>query len=244
MIVVGATMTAYALLDPERSYLHDAWLRTAKEIQASVDDEVRFFAALQFDGRGHGLFEPVLDLLTKVGGAWWFYSLDDGRKQVTGENRGRHLCTGLNLISEYATSVGAHHLLQMAADCEPPADVLPRLLEVRSGIVAAACSTYFGDYSHPFFTSEPAADVYPFPVVGPPMTSVCCLIHRDVFKRLKWRWDGDLGLTDDPAYTKDGREMLGVKTLTRLDCVATHHPAAIGPVDDRYPGLDMGVAQI
>lgn len=234
MIIVGCTLTTFAMLDPARQFLWESWLTNAEEIKASHPDGVRYFCAIEYDGRGKAMFRPLIDRLDALGGEYWFYTLEDGRTQVTGENRGRHLCTGVNLVGEYATSVGATHWLRLEADTEAPPDVLPRLLEVGNGIAAAACSTYF-TYGWERVRDEP------FPLIGPPFAAVCVLLERAVFKRLKWRWDPDLGMTDDPALTHDALALLGVQTLTRLDCVAQHHPAAIGPIDTRFPGLDMSV---
>jgi hypothetical protein len=239
VIVCGATLTTFAVLDPDRAYLWDAWLRGAEEVQESVDGPVRYFAAIQVDARGLAPFGPLLDRLTAVGGEWWAYSLDDGRETVTQANRGRHITMGQNLIAEYATSVGASHLLHLAADCEPPTDVLPKLLEVGQPLVAAECSTYCMTVGR-----EPLPSFTEFPVVGPPITAACLLVERALFKRLRWRFDPDLGMSDDPSYTLDAQEFFGVTALTRTDEVALHHPAAIGAIEHRFPGLDMGVRRI
>lgn len=241
-IVVGTTLTTYAMLDPARSFLWDAWLRNAGAIQASHDD-VRYFVAIEIDSRGLNPFEKLLYRLDRFGGEAWIYQLNDGRTKVTGENRGRHITMGQNLISEYATSVGATHLLHMASDTEPPPDVLPKLLEVGNGIAAAHCTTYCMDRRW-----NRVDDVYPpgrgleyFQVASGPMTAVCVLLERKLFKTIKWRWDPDTGTTDDPSFSADAWEFFCIETMTRLDCIAKHHPEAIGPIDDRFPGLDMGV---
>ncbi len=230
-VVVGGTLTTYAMMDPSRSYLYDAWLRGAEAIQASVTYPVEFHTSIQVDARGLAPFEPLLTRLSEVGGSYWAYSLDDGRTEITGENRGRHLCAGLNLTGEYAAAVGATHWLRLEADTEAPPDVLPKLMEVDNGLAAAACSTYFAydDVRHWEVNAHRG-----FPVADGPMTAACLLIERQLFKRLKWRWDVDEGMTDDPAYTRDAWDFFTVPTLTRLDCVASHHPAAIGPVTSRY----------
>lgn len=230
-VVVGGTLTHYAMADPSRRYLYDGWLRAAEDIKASVDFPVEFHTSIQVDSRGLEPFAPLLKRLAEVDGTYWTYSLDDGRTEVTGENRGRHICTGINLTAEYAASVGATHWLRLEADTEAPPDVLPRLLEVDNGLAAAACSTYFLYDQPAFWTPVPG---YGFPVVSGPMAAVCLLVEREVFKRLKWRWDADEQMTDDPSYTKDAMDFFGVPTLTRLDCVASHYPPAIGPVNSRY----------
>ena len=244
-IVVGTTLTTYAMMDYNRKFLWDAWLRNAEVIQKSHED-VRYFAAIEVDGRGTAPFFPLYDRLEAIGGEWWTFSLNDGRTKVTGENRGRHITMGQNLLSEYATSVGASHLLHMASDTEPPADVLLKLLAVDNSIAAAECTTYCMDRRPESYVAPRwgygynSADPDFYVRVGP-MAAVCVLIERKLFKQLKWRWDPDTGMTDDPSFSHDAMQISGVPTMTRLDCIAKHYPEAIGPIDDRFPGLDMGV---
>jgi hypothetical protein len=241
VITVGTTLTTYAVLDPERAFLWDAWLRNAEAIQASLDDGVRYFVAIQTDARGLDPFAPLLDRLNQLGGDYWTYSLDDGRTEVHSRNRLRHITTGQNLISEYANSrTDCTHLLHMAADCEPPPDVLPKLVEVNNGLAVAYCPTYG--------LSGETLPGYGFPVTGPspvasPFAAVCVLLQRDVFKRLRWRYDIEMGMSDDPSLAYDAGTMLGVDVRIRMDCIAHHHPAAISGIEDRFPGLDMGVCR-
>lgn len=232
-IAVGTTLATYAMLGgPDRSYMWDAWLRGAEAVQESVAEPVRYFVSIQLDTRGLEPFGPLLDRLAAVGGQYWTYTLDDGRASITQATRLRHITMGQNLLSEYATAVGAGHLLHLAADCQPPVDVLPRLLEVGHPMVAAACSTY---------CMAGAKVDSPYPLEGPPITAVCLLIARSLFKQVKWRADPDLNMTDDPSYTYDAQTLFGVTAVTRTDVVALHHPAAIGPIEDRYPGVDLSV---
>lgn len=232
MIVVATTLTTFAMLGDERVWSY--WLRNAEAIHASTDEPVQFFAAIETDVRRLEPFEPLLEHLRALDGEWWDYTLDDGRTEVTTANRQRHLTMGENLASEYAASAGASHLLFVAADCAPPPDVLPRLLEVDEGIVGAEVSTYC-------LTGSTPEREYPFPVLAQPFTAACVLIRRDVFTRLRWRCDGDLGLTDDPAYEHDARELLGLRTYVRKDCIAEHWPPAIPPIEGR--GYDLRVVR-
>lgn len=236
-LIVGCTLTTYSVLDPDRDYLWKSWLTHGRDLEDAGYD-IQYFCAIETDARGMTPFAPLLARLAEVGGEYWSYVLDDGRDKVTGENRGRHICAGLNLVAEYATAAGAEYWLRVESDTQAPVDAIPKLLEVRNGLAAAACSTYFryDDPQHWYPQKQ-----YPFPVVQGPMTAACLLMERKVFKRLKWRWDLEQGMTDDPAYTHDAATMLGVPTYTRLDCVAKHHPPAIGPIDTRFPGLDMEV---
>jgi len=235
VITIGTTLTTFAMLDPDRDFLWKAWLMHAEEIIASHPEGVTYFAAIEHDARGMEPFYPLTDRLLELGGQWWSFSLDTGRDTVTQANRLKHITMGQNLVSSFATEAGSSHLLHMAADCEPPPDVLPKLLEVQGFCVAAHCTTYCFD--HPPIPDAP----FDFEIAGPPLTAVCMLIERSVFQRLRWRYDPILGETDDPSYVRDCRELLGHVAVTRRDCVAIHHPEAISSIETRFEGLDLGI---
>ena len=226
-VVVATTLAAFVMDQPDT---WQAWLRNHQAIRSSHPD-VRYFAALELDTRGLDPFGPLLDLLADAGGEHWTYHLDDGRTEVTTENRLRHITLGQNLATDYAVSCGASHMLFLAADLEPPADCLPKLLEVDHPMVGGEVSTYC--------LSGPDVDGYPFPVQAHMPTAAFVLIAREVFNRLRWRADGEAGMTDDPCYHHDASTLLGVEALVRKDCVGIHHPIRIGPVETR--GHDMAV---
>lgn len=230
MIACCSTLTHFAMGHPDT---WGAWLYNAEAMRDSHPDGVRFFCAIETDARGLAPFAPLTDRLTALGGEWWTFHLDDGRSEVTTQNRQRHLTMGENLASEYATSTGAAHLLFCAADCSPPPDVLPKLLEVAHPIVGAECPTYC--------LSGVPVDGYSFPVQKQLASAACILLERDVFKKLKWRADPDLGLTDDPTLQRDARELLNIPTLVRKDCATRHFPEQIPPIEGR--GYDLSVAR-
>jgi hypothetical protein len=232
VIVVGTTLCSFAMSQP---YGWEPWLYNAEGIKASLGEkeDIKFFAAIQTDARGSGIFGPLVRKLEAIGGEYWFYSLDDGRTKVTTQNRLRHLCAGQNLVTDYACSVGASHLLFMAADCSAPPDALPKLLEVDHGLVGGEVATYC-------FNGDLRPE-YPFPVYEHMPTAAFVLIARSVFKRLRWRWDAEDGMSDDPAYAFDAETLLGVKGLIRKDCVGRHYPECIGSIEQR--GYDLEVVR-
>lgn len=228
-IVVATTLAAYVCDDPDTS---EAWLRNAEAIQASVPGtEVRYFAGLELDARGLHPFASLIARMEEVGATWWTGHLDDARTEVTTENRLRHITWFQNLATEYAVTCGASHLLFLAADLEPPPDALDKLLEVDHGLVGGEVSTYC--------LSGPDVDGYPFPVQRHMPTAAFVLIAREVFNVLRWRADGEAGMSDDPCYHHDARTLLGIDALVRKDCVGVHHPIRIGAVETR--GHDMAV---
>lgn len=229
MIVIATTLTTFAMLGEREVWA--SWLDNADAFAASHD--VQFFAAIETDRRGIGPFAALTERLEQLDGHWWWYSLDDGRQSVTTLNRQRHLTMGENLAADYATDVGATHMLFVAADCTPPPDVLPRLLEVAYPLVGAECPTYC--------LHGNAVDGYQFPVQAQPFSAACVLIERQLFKRLRWRYDPDEGMTDDPAYEHDALDLFGVQSYVRKDCVARHYPEAIPAIEHR--GYDLKVEQ-
>lgn len=232
MIVVGTTLAAYVMDRPET---WGAWTAWADRLRESHPSGVRYFAALELDARGIEPFRGLIHRLRELDGEYWTFSLDDGRTEVTTANRLRHITTGQNLVTDYACSQpNVTHLLFMAADCEPPPDILPKLLELDHPIVGAECRTYC--------LTGPLVPGYPFEVQAHMATAACILLRRDLFRRLRWRWDVDAGETDDPCMYRDARELLGYETFVRKDCIARHHPEAIPGIEHR--GHDRRVFRV
>jgi hypothetical protein len=234
MIVVGTTLAAY-VMDQEDTWA--AWLRNAAAISESHPEGVTYFVAIEVDGRGIEPFRPLLDRMrlldvqAGVRSEHWTYMLDDGRTAVSTGNRLRHITTGQNLVTDYAVSCGASHLLFLAADLEPPADALPKLLALDHPYVGGEVTTYC--------LSGPNVSGWPFPVQAHMPTAAFVLLRRDLFNRLRWRWDGEL--SDDPALYADARDLHGVEALVRKDCEGRHWPLAVPAIEDR--GHDMTVVR-
>lgn len=230
MICVGTTLCAFAMT--ENPALWGNWFSNAEAVKAASPEPVHYFAAIELDSRGLAPFGPFLNRLAEVGGTYWTYTLDDGRTEVTTKNRLNHITMGQNLVSSYCTARNdVSHLLFMAADCQPPSDAIPKLLEVKHPLVGGEVSTYC--------LSGPQVTGYPFPVQAHMATAAFIFIERQVFKKLRWRFDGDEGLSDDPAYHKDAQDLLGIRTLVRKDCIGKHYPESIGPLEGR--GYDLKV---
>lgn len=218
-------------MNDERSW--GSWLTHAEEIQASHPDGVRYFAALQVDKRGIEPFEPLIQRLESIGGTYWTYSLDDGRTEINSQNRVRHICFGRNTVVEFAATHQASHILYLDADCTPPPDVLPKLLEVNYPLVASFISSYC--------IQGPLLPEYKFPVMDSWASAGCIMAAEEVYTRLRWRWDGKANMTDDPCYYKDAFELLNVKMRVRKDVETQHYPGVIVPVDNR--GHDMTIVR-
>lgn len=251
MIVVATTLHAYVTDQADTSL---AWLYNAEAIAASHPEGVTFFAALEMDGRGLAPFQPLLDRLSELETSdYWTFSFDDHATEIRTDNRVRRITMGQNMANEFAMSVGASHLLFCAADCAPDGDVLPKLLELDHPICGPEITTYVLSGPTPIrtvwitstgerltqvevgrtYVDEDAEPLFPFPVQEHMASAACILLARDVFRRLRWRSDGDAGMTDDPCLHQDALELLGYPTYVRKDVYARHYPEAIGPIESR-----------
>lgn len=233
MIVVGTTLAAFVMDQPDT---WEAWLRNAEALIASHPEGVQYFAALEIDARGLEPFQPLLARFSEINGMFWEFNLNDGRTEVTTQNRLRHITMGQNLVTDFCCSNHeVSHLLFMAADCMPPDDVLPRLLELNHPITAPYITTYgLRGEVVPQYPAE-------WGVEDAMASAAAIMIDRNVFRTIRWRWDLDAGLSDDPCFYRDTHVYLGIPTYVRHDIIARHFPEAIGPVETR--GHDMTVAR-
>lgn len=209
-----------------------SWLKNAERMRFKAQEhDIEFFAAIEIDARGRDLFKPLVDRLEELGGHYFYFMLDDGRTTVTTANRQRHLTMGENLCTDYCVEEGAVYMLFCAADCMPPVDVIPKLLEVDWPYVGAEIPTYC--------LSGPEVPGYDFPVQQQLASAACVLIHRQIFNRLRWRYDPPAGTTDDPSYAFDCADLFGILPRVRKDCVAKHYPESIPAIEER--GYDLEV---
>lgn len=244
-IVVGTTLTHFAMGQPET---WSSWLKHAerqKAMAADVGHELRHFAAIQVDGRGIEPFKPLLNTLEELGGEHWTYSLDDGRTEVTMTGRWRHIVFGQNLVVDYCQAIpDCSHLLFLAADCAAPSDIVPRMLEMEHPLVAPYISTYGlrGPVVNDCWVGGCEQHLkYPFHVEDAMASAACLFIARDVFRRIRFRWDLDTGMSDDPCFHADARDLLGIPTYVRHDVQARHYPEAVGDYESR--GFDTTVVR-
>lgn len=252
-VIVATTLTTFAM-DSDDTWA--AWLINAEAITQSINEPVRYFAAIETDARGEEPFRRLCDRLSGLDGDWWTFHLDDGRTTVNTANRLRHITVGQNLATDYALSdPDCTHLLFLAADLEPPADCLPRLMELDHPLVGGHVPTYCLDGpvanartthvvripSEAYWPKEPPPTWPDADVRVHMATAAFVLIRRDLLRYVRWRWDLDAGMSDDPCLHHDARTFHSTETLVRHDVIGRHHPEAIGPIETRFPGVDMGV---
>ena len=234
MIVVGTTLHAF-VMDNEDHW--GSWMRNAEKVKEEYQHfgnwtDVKYFAAIQIDSRGLEPFGPFLKRLEEVGGEFWTYSLDDGRTEVTTKNRIRHITVGQNLVNYFAMSIpSCTHMLFMAADTMPPNDILPKMLEMNHPL----CAPYITTYG----LRGPRVDKYSFPVMDAMASAAAIFIAREVFSGIRWRWDMDKNMSDDPCFHHDALHYLKIPTYVREDCKAQHFPISVGAIETR--GHDMKV---
>lgn len=215
-----------------------SWLANAEAVKASVDEEVLYYAAIEVDGRGLAPFERFIARLEEVGGTYQVFSFDDGAAEMTTGNRLVRIVTGQNFGSHFAVEHrSCTHCLFVATDVVMPDDVLPRLLEMQWPICGLNIGTYCLD--------GPTVQTGPLAYQGRPVpfgewdvrvhmqSAALLLVERDLFRRLRWRTDGDAGMTDDPCYHADAKA-LGWETLVRHDVQAGHYPECLGSMESRH----------
>lgn len=252
-VIVGTTLTTFAMADP---HAWGSWLRNAERQQAMAAEaghDLRHFAAVETDARGIEPFADLVNDIDSLGGEWWTYSLDDGRTKVDmGGSRWRHITMGQNIVTEYCQSrPDVDWLLFLAADCAAPSDIVPRMLEMQHPLCApyittyglrglkAPCSFDFNGIS----AMERGDKPYPaeWGVEDAMASAAAIWIARDVFRRIRWRWDLDEGMSDDPCFHHDALHLLGLPTHVRHDVLARHYPEAVGDYESR--GYDTTVVR-
>jgi len=234
-IIVGTTIATFAMSDPDT---WASWLKHAERQQqmaAELGYDLRHFAAIQVDARGIEPFADLCNAIGELGGEWWTYSLNDGRAKVGMTNRWRHITVGQNLVFDYCQAdADVSHLLFLAADCAAPSDIIPRMVEMRHPLCAPYISTY-GLRGPRVLSSQSTGMLYPaeWGVEDSMASAAAIFIERTVFNRIRWRWDLDNGMSDDPCLHHDAKTLLGIPTHVRHDVLARHYPEAIGDYESR-----------
>lgn len=234
-VVVGTTLPTMAMGDPDA---WASWLMHAERQQLMAENagyRLRHFAAIQTDARGIDPFRPLIARLEELGGSYWTYSLDDGRDRITMTNRWRHITFGQNLVVEHCQSdPDCAFLLFLAADCAAPSDIVPRMLEMKHPLCAPFITTYG-------LRGEKVEAFEDYHVEDAMASAAALWIARDVFRRIRFRWDLDEGMSDDPCFHHDAKTLLGIPTYVRHDVRARHYPEAVGDYESR--GYDTEVVR-
>lgn len=231
MILIGATCAAYKCDGSEL-----AWLENAEQIRESIQDDVVFFLALQL-GHGHDdRCDKLRRRMAELGGVVWTFSIDEGADEITSYNRLVGICTGRNLICEYATREALiTGLLFVDTDLHLPVDGLAKLLEATDSGVFHSVGGHVPSYCldgrpvprEQLHTKACEADPCSCGAKGWDVrehwnTAGFLLVTRAVFRWLRWRWDPQVGLTDDPCFDLDLHNAGWPRTVVRHDVIGHH----------------------
>lgn len=225
-LVVGATIPTFKALSGEATQ----WLENAealsKNAQSAGFNKIHFFAAIEHDGRGLAPFRALLTRLAKINEAgrttatYWTFSICDHSAKLDQHNRLIRICTGRNLIHEFALRSGdVSHVLFLDSDLLVPNDSVSKLVEMDYPIVGGNVPAYC--------MSGDRVKSYPFKVESHWNTAGFLMVNREIVRRIRWRADmhpGGAGCSDDPCFANDVREVLGYDTHVRKDLVGTHKP--------------------
>lgn len=227
MIVVASTIGPWKAGQPEEGDI--AWLDKAKEMQGLSPEPLHFFCAVETDARGlepySRLYARIIKLRRSVPFTVWQFSINDETPEISGGNRLIRICTGRNLAHEFAMRNQASHILFLDTDIEvQDAGCIGKLLELDRPVAAGHVPAYCLD--------GPRVENAPGDTREHWTTAGFLFLRRDVFLKLRWRWDLDEGLTDDPAFQEDAVHWGFGQTWVRHDVLGIHVEPLV-PVDDR-----------
>lgn len=236
-LVVGSTIAPFKADSNEHMDWVDNAAELASDAQAAGFDAVTFLAVLELDARGTDVYDDLLSHIASVAvlndgvfGEHWTFSIDDGSTLVDGSNRLVRICTGRNLIQEYATrQADTSHILFLDSDIRVPSDSVSRLLELDYPLVGGDVPSYCQQLNHITMHNGIACD-------RRWNTAGFLMVRREAFTKLHWRYDLDRGMTDDPCYDADAIEAGFGGTLVRRDLQAWHRP--LQPLENRGHDLE------
>lgn len=217
-IVVGATAAGHKGGDASR------WLTHAAAMRAATPHTLAFFLAAEMQPDG---LEPRLDAVTAeiaaLQGTVWKFMIDDGCERIGGDSRLVRICEGRNLIIEYGLRTRADWILFVDADIVVPHDAIVKLLEIEHPF----CGFRVGSYG----LSGAPIPGRRFPLEIYQNTAGAWFLQRSLFRRFRWLWDPDDGLTDDPATYRVIRDQLHCEQHNRSDVCGEH--AGLVPFEAR-----------
>jgi hypothetical protein len=220
-LVVATTVAPFKARSEEATQ----WIENA---EAFVEDSlesfsaVRFFAAIELDSSGKDVFKMLMAKLDEMNsvqyssGDYWFFSIDDGTKELNPINRLHRICAGRNMIHEYALrNKKVSHVLFLDSDLRVPTDSAIKLRQVYRPVVGGDVPVYC--------RSGKAVEGFDFPVQEHWNTAGFLLVERRVLTELRWRANtNDDHLSDDPCFALDVDRLGFGKTWVRKDVVGKH----------------------
>jgi len=202
------------------------WLETANSIIHDAKEtgftKIHWMAAMEMDSRG---LSPYSELLSRMDDisihegielVTWKYAIDDGSERLDTHNRLVRICTGRNLIHEYASRTKPiTHVLFLDSDITPDGDCVSKLIEVDADVV--------GGHVPAYCLSGSKIGGYPFPVERHWNTAGFLFVRRRVVDKIRWRSSViDSGCSDDPCFNIDAIDAGFEATLVRKDVIGRH----------------------
>lgn len=238
-LVVGATVPTFKAVSGEATQ----WLSTAEfmieDAKVAGFDAVHFFVAVEHDGRGIAPFAALFSRIGEINkmegatGSYWTFSICDHSSKIDGFNRLVRICTGRNLIHEFALRGGdVSHVLFLDSDLIVPDDSISKLREMDYPMVGGDVPSYC--------LSGPRVKSYPFKVEEHWNTAGFLMVTRQIVQRIRWRSDlhpGGTSCSDDPCFANDVEEIFGLKTHVRKDLIGAHKPLV--PLERRGHDLNL-----
>ena len=248
-VLVGSTVPPYKA---DHFEYVGAWLDSAEELIATPDVDVVFMLALEVDARGENVNADLLTRFEEVGEVRHNFMLDTGAKKVTPHERYNRICTGRNLIANYANEYEFDAVLYLDSDTSVPGDSISRMLAVDWPIVGGhvgtyalsgpRCETYADIMRLSGVRPDNADEVRKIPSAdarGHWNTAGFLMVKRPLLERLRWRWNLQAGMTDDPCFQQDARELFKRETLVLHDLVGFHRPGTLPGFEDRGHDLRL-----
>lgn len=227
-LVIGTVTAPFKAVDDESHQ----WLETAEWLVRDARKvgfgKIHFFAAAEVDVRGYGVYSKMQERLDEIHDPGnsvlserWTFSMDDNSNDIDAINRLLRICTGRNMIHEFALQrKPVSHALLLDSDIKPDSDAISKLIEVDAYVVGGDVPVYC-------LGGQDIYD-YPFPVQAHMNTAGFLLVRRDVLRGVRWRNDvHDSGSTDDPCFHMDVENAGFGGTLVRKD-VKGHHKPLVG----------------
>lgn len=234
-ILIGTTIPPFKVEKGEDVHWLNGAEKMIEETLPNIEGDLYFFAALEVDARGMGVYESLLSRMKeleqdRVHIDYWTFSIDDNDTHINGANRLIRICTGRNLVEEYACrNTSISHILFLDSDLKVPSSSINKLLEMKHPVVGGDVPSYC--------LGGPWVEKYDFPVKEHWNTAGYLLVERQVFRKVKWRADLEAGASDDPCFAADCIAMGFGPTYVRKDLIGIHPPLA--PLEARGHDLEI-----
>lgn len=237
-VLIASTCRHFKTTGPQGgppSYL--GWVTWAEDW---AREKCRFFLAAQRDGFPSDGLDGLADLVRSVGGVVWDFSIDEHNDRIDSASRLLGITTGRNLAHEYAQrDPDITHILFLDTDVTPPRNAVTDLLEVVTefmGLHLVGGHIPLYGLTGPRQPGSPDA----WDLQQHWSSAGFLLVDRDAFRVLRWRYDLEEGMTDDPCFAADAKRMGFGYTLVRHSVVGQHYPARmLVPVEKRGHNLSL-----